>query len=393
MQAPHIAFFPIPAKAHIYSTLEISRELIKRKYRVSYSVPEQYRLKILELGAEAITYYFNPANVNVWGKAESPTDPVNWEDFLLTAGSVCTMMAVNSLAQVFPFFKQNRPDLIIYDSVETAGRILSRIEKIPSIQFFPHFAFYNDFFSKKNGYWMTPEPSDDLCKKVDNFYTTFSPIEKLNICFYPREFQFNEEKFDDRFYFPGPCIRDLKNENIQSIGAPTIVISASASVEGDINYFRFFIDTLRHENQWNIILSIGQNVDNGRLGDIPNHIIISSNTPQVELVSTASLFIGSGGMVSTLEALYYGVPTILIPPWIGQAEVAYRMKKLGIGIVLEKNKLSKSSLMSAIKLALSDKRMEKRISKMQAVIKSSGGTEGAVNKIEQYLNNELSRNN
>ncbi len=71
----------------------------------------------------------------------------------------------------------------------------------------------------------------------------------------------------------------------------------------------------------------------------------------------ARLFIGHGGINGVYQALYHGVPMVLIPLMIGeQTGNANKVERRGYGVHLEKEKLSAEVLQSKIHQVLNDSR-------------------------------------
>ncbi len=59
--------------------------------------------------------------------------------------------------------------------------------------------------------------------------------------------------------------------------------------------------------------SVGTQTQIAELGDTPTNFIVRNYEPQLEVLQHAKLFITHGGMNSTSEGLYYGVPLIVLP--------------------------------------------------------------------------------
>jgi len=390
MKKYHIAFFPRPAHAHINATLAIASELAKRNHYVSYATTEYFAPKISQTGAETITYH--PVELTTWeapngGKRLAPEDPKAWEWFLANMPQFYTVNAVRILSQITPFYESNKPDLIIYDSTEYTGRILASMWGIPAIQICPHLAFYNEFFSKTKGAWCKPLPTDELCKKMDNFFRIFFPIEQKNIFFIPRSFQQHGDSFDDRFFFPGPCIPPKNHKNYldkKPNDQPLILVSTTTAIEVDSEYFKIFVHALS-ESKFRVVLSIGDQIDPISIGSLPPNFEINQYKSHHEILPEASLFIGGGGISSTMESLYYGVPMILIPLSIFHLDAAYRAAQLGLALVLEKSNLTVETLKNAIINATEDPNMKNSVRNMQKNIINAGGTAIVIEEIEKNL--------
>ena len=60
-------------------------------------------------------------------------------------------------------------------------------------------------------------------------------------------------------------------------------------------------------------MSIGNKTEISDLGNIPKNFIVKNYVPQTELLKYTKLFITHGGMNSTHEGIYNGVPLVVIP--------------------------------------------------------------------------------
>jgi len=68
------------------------------------------------------------------------------------------------------------------------------------------------------------------------------------------------------------------------------------------------------------------------------------------------LFIYQGGLQSTEETFYYGVPVIGCPFMWDQEFNVRKIEKFGVGIYLQKNNLTKDSMRTAINEVLTNKK-------------------------------------
>ena len=60
-------------------------------------------------------------------------------------------------------------------------------------------------------------------------------------------------------------------------------------------------------------MAIGDKAQLSDLGEIPKNFIVKNYVPQTEVLKYTKLFITHGGMNSTHEGLYYGIPLIVTP--------------------------------------------------------------------------------
>ncbi|QRM57361.1 glycosyltransferase [Sinorhizobium sp. BG8] len=109
--------------------------------------------------------------------------------------------------------------------------------------------------------------------------------------------------------------------------------------------------------------------------EVPDNVFMDSWFPQPSVVEQASLFIHHGGNNSFCEALYYGVPSLVMPYcWDGH-DNARRADEAGVGRRVDRYRWTDAELRAAISALLEDDRMARRLRtnarKMQA---ASGAT-------------------
>ncbi|WP_307102242.1 nucleotide disphospho-sugar-binding domain-containing protein [Arthrobacter globiformis] len=80
-----------------------------------------------------------------------------------------------------------------------------------------------------------------------------------------------------------------------------------------------------------MVVSTGQ-TDPALLGPLPANVLASRFVPQLEVLARAALFVTHGGMNSVNEAMYAGVPMLVIPQGAEQPLVAGRVAESGAGL-------------------------------------------------------------
>ncbi|CAG0884298.1 unnamed protein product [Cyprideis torosa] len=92
------------------------------------------------------------------------------------------------------------------------------------------------------------------------------------------------------------------------------------------------------------------------MDDLPSNVMLSKWMPQQDLLghSDCKLFITHGGLLSTQEATYHGVPVVGIGIGIDQMTNMKKTESMGAGIALEWNKLTEDQLVTAIERVLRD---------------------------------------
>jgi MGT family glycosyltransferase len=354
---------------------------------------------IVETGAEPILFKNRQMSVELkeemrLGLGLPITDP-RFKKMFKTLQLHYFSDATELLSQVENFYQENVPDLVLYDRYYFAGRILTKLLDVPAVQMTSHFAFYNDLAMRRNGVCENPDAIVEYSKGLDSFLSTYGiksrgsywHVENLNIHFIPKEFQHHSDCFDERFCFAGALLnRRFRPLWTGRFNAGPVILISGMSLWNDskIDYsgrFGMLVDALS-ELPYQCILSIG---DDEFSQELPPNFELNRRGSHLEILPYAALSICHAGMTSTLEAIYHGVPVLMIPESVGCEEVAYRAEELGLGVSLSKGVLSVERIRETVIEMLHDDSLLERVKKMQGVFRRSGGADLAANRVEDYL--------
>ena len=106
--------------------------------------------------------------------------------------------------------------------------------------------------------------------------------------------------------------------------------------------------------------------------------------PQLKVLKMTDVFITHGGMNSISEALYHGVPMVVIPCTADQPVNARRIEQLKLGKTLDYSTLNKDVIKECVNKVLEDNQIKNNLIKIQNDIKEAPGNTGAVDLIIQY---------
>jgi MGT family glycosyltransferase len=220
----------------------------------------------------------------------------------------------------------------------------------------------------------------------------------LTIVYTSKRFQPGGESFDKSYKFVGPSIapRSQMHPHVHSqegsqgqfdfsrIDTDNLIyISLGTVFNQAVDFYKLCFEAFIN-TKYTVILSIGRQLQIADLGDIPANFIVREYVPQLEVLQHAKLFITHGGMNSTSEGLYYGVPQIVLPQSADQPIIARRVAECGAGIHLNQVGLTAGDLRGAAE------RMQKDISIRKACIeigessRTAGGYHRAVEEIFAY---------
>ena len=98
----------------------------------------------------------------------------------------------------------------------------------------------------------------------------------------------------------------------------------------------------------------------------------------------ADVFVTHGGMNSVSEALFYGVPMVVIPLVSDQPVNARCVERLGVGKAVTYSKVNKVSIREYVMSVLSNEDIKTNIKKVQELISKAPGNVGGAELLIQY---------
>lgn len=186
---------------------------------------------------------------------------------------------------------------------------------------------------------------------------------------------------DDRFVFLEGCVRrevpidipplpmdrgPLIYVSFGSLGAiDTALIGRMIAAFADVEA-RFLVN----------VGAFGEHYDS-----VPDNVLLGDWFPQPSVVAQSALFIHHGGNNSFCEALYHGVPSLVMPYcWDGH-DNAQRAMATGTGRHMHRSDWTPEGLRAAIRELLADDRMRATLAPISARMKADPGTTRAAQAI------------
>ncbi len=298
-------------------------------------------------------------------------------------------------------------DLIIHDSMFGCGRLLAQILKLPAINSCTSFAQTNASFDNMLEQHSKNIP-EEVMKQINDEYQNLTLMVKekygveiesryevffnpapLTIVYTTREFQPLGDTFDKTYKFVGPSITsritqdhfdfsEIKEKRVIYISLGTVFNRAT-------DFYKLCFEAFR-DSDHTIVMSIGNQIKQAELGEIPENFIVKQYVPQTELLKYTKLFITHGGMNSTNESFYYGVPLVVIPQSADQPIIAEQVAKIGAGIQLQMKNLTASQMREAAEYVLDQSSYHKEVANLKEAFQKTGGYQQAVNEIFQLKN-------
>jgi zeaxanthin glucosyltransferase len=220
----------------------------------------------------------------------------------------------------------------------------------------------------------------------DNPSATISKRAWITQC--PREFDFESSLWPPQFHHTGPFHDGAGRMEVdfpweRLTGEPLIYASMGTLQNGLTDVFRTITAATAKHKGFQLVLSIGDQIDPEQIGPLPSNTIVVKRAPQLELLKRASVCITHAGLNTALEALAQGVPQVAIPVTVDQPGVAARIAEKKTGLFVPLKELNASRLTLLLDQVLTDSTYRDNARNFQKVIAETNGLSKAVDLLER----------
>lgn len=391
-----VLFINAGSEGHINPTLQVVEELISRGEEVVYFSIEAFRERIEKTGATVRTI-----------------DDEKFIKAFLSGGRNYLQERINGLLHtadivipsVLEQIEGEHFDYIIHDSMFGCGHLIAQILKLPAINSCTSFAQDEKSFTRMLEHLSKNIPEESIEKIKNDFqnltigikekygveikspYEVFCNPAPLTIVYTTREFQPFGDTFGETFKFVGPSISTpitKEGFDVTSIEEKSpIYISLGTVFNEALDFYKLCMKAFENSKH-TLVMSIGNKTEISDLGNIPKNFIVKNYVPQTELLKYTKLFITHGGMNSTHEGIYNGVPLVVIPQSADQPVIAKQVESLGAGVKLQMQGLTADQLSESVEIVLNNPSCKEAALNLKESLRKSGGYKQAVDEIFKF---------
>ncbi len=395
----NILFINSNLHGHINPTLGLVKKLIERGNQVSYYCGEQFSNQMTEMGVQWLGF---SDRMNLFLREYRPTDR---HPFYMLMEYILLYDEI-MLPEILDIVKVNQYDMIICDSVFGGGCFLNQLVTIPVVCSHSSFAMSKAPVPKS---MLVPgfHPQLDHCYEVlkricENHRIAKPSLEQvfvskgvLNIVYTTSDFNGDEGVHEPDYLFVGPSIDRLQDTyelELSLMGDRKLIYISLGSLNTDFTQFYKTCISAFRDTDYYICMSIGKKCEVSELGEIPLNFLIKSFLPQLEILKQADVFITHGGFNSVNEALYFGVPMLVLPQVNDQHMVARRLVSMQLGITESIKELSPETLRSRTEALLMNKLVKENCMKISQEMRNHVKLEQTVYKLEEFADAWKERN-
>ena len=406
---PRAVYFSVDLHGHVNPTLGLIKSLVDRGVEIYYYSCEKFRHRIEDTGA-IFRSYEGLLGFGTYDGHGLDTFLV-FADFILSKSQIIVTHFMEEIRDL-------EPNYIIHDSFCHWGKVFAELLGVPGISVIANFPYIDEMADIDPTFFMqhVVRASDDpICRRFNNPKEIYSNLmhklariiehkygmqeiniindvfcskEELNILFTSRCFQLHADAFSDQYLFAGYSIYprvehvDFPYEKLDP-NKPLIYIAFGTIYNELLHIYKSCFEAFKNSEQ-QVVLSVGDKIDLNDLGEIPNHFIVRSYVPQLEILKRSSVFISHGGANSIYESICFHVPLVVVPQVFDEFMGAMMVEEAGAGIYIRNREADAVQLREGVKRILNDSQYKLNCKRIHESFVDTGGIANAVDEIINY---------
>lgn len=392
-----ILFISFPVSGHVNPQYNFNKELSQQNVKLIYYTFDKYFDK-----------YKNVENMELRQYPDSFRELYDRlsEDSRMHSKLLAMLYVFYAFTEsVLPFIMQEveneKPDLIICDSLAMWGKIATRYHNVPYCYFFTSFMGDTQTVQKSPAFKMNivksilldfPYLSKMLSiqKRIRNQYgvlydqpmNMMSHQGKFTMVMTSKEFHPTGSEYPDNVKFVGPA--HVENCDIPE-DKDTILISLGTILYSD-TYWDACIEAAK-DLGYKVVVTFGGNTKNSvNIKDLPSNVEVYNNLSQEEfrnVLKHSAVFISHGGFNSISDSVLYRTPLIICPTTAEQAGNGEFIEKYGCGMLYNKKRINVPELREKINQVIHDDAIKGNVEKYRQSFLNSLGMKNVIEELNK----------
>lgn len=410
----HIAVLSSPVPGHIIPMTTLANELIRRGHEVSiFSLHDTVPfIKSLCGNGTFVPYGKNYFPPGAWQEMWGPLRSKGGDFVTLRTTSIHTKVARAMCEDLPALILNSTIELLLIDQVQFHGRAIAEYTGRPFVTIscahpmnlspdlppptqkgtparsmwqrvwyrFHRFLFRR--FAKKQFYHcgnqLLQRKKISMYRTVDESYSPLLHlIPSIIECDFPQSWQ----ELPKTVYCGAFISQSTKQPSIQHYPAKPLIYVSLGTLQNENYQLLQTICTATESLNLKTVVGLGQ-WDKSKPLVLPGNSKLYAMAPQKEVLQKAALCISHGGYNSFNEALFYGVPLLILPITNDQPGIGSRVEALGLGKTIPLHKASQQRIKDAIAEILCDASIYQRVSRVSQKQQEAGGVSKAASMIE-----------
>ena len=382
-----VLFTCVPGFGHFHPLVPLADALRRAGHEVAFATAERFCRRVVEpAGFLAFPAGLSPHVVHEQ-TLELPGigDQTEEDVWRFGARMFAEVAAPAKVPDLIGVVKEWAPDLLVHDMTDFAGPVAAAACDVPlACQSFG--ALQPDQFwdvaaravaPTWKAWAVEPGPSGGM---FDALYLDLCPpsfqsavIERVPVSRLMRPVAFDNPNGDE---LPA-WVRGLPE-------GPTIYVTLGTVANHTPQVFETVIAAVAGQPV-DVVVTVGPDRDPGGLGPLPPNVHVEHYLPQSLLFPSCDLVVCHGGSGTTLAALAFGLPLLVLPQEANQFWNADRTAALGAGELVRPDELTAAAVQGAVARLLGDPSYRERAGSLAAEIAAMPSPQATVGPLEKLV--------
>jgi len=383
-----VAFGMFPAWGHVAPTVAIAQELVSRGHEVVYAIHGAMEPRLEAAGLQRLAA-FEWGGRSVRGQEHTRRHGLDLSWLIRVARGRPQSIFLHDLGPAAARFRQIlgdwRADLLVSDQLFTPGPIAAEAAGIPHATSFPNALPPWDDDLPPCGSGLAPDAPRGLLWRVAEIISRrgaermgrpinrvrrahgLQPLERplmrpspyLGLAYLTGALEYPRPRFPLQMHLIGPSVSRRRGDHQVSFpwdrldDRPLILLSMGTIFLSQDRFYRAAAEASRGQ-EWQMVIRVGPGFRRPGPEETPENVLFVDEQPQLELLERAAAMISHAGVNSCVESLAAGVPLLLAPAALDQADFAQRVLRAGSGILVSRRRARAAQIRAGLQRLLTE---------------------------------------